>query len=197
LKGMIIDHVADFAQPQGQGSPQDTFVKEYYGWLLKQWADEKLDRQYPLTGENFPEPMWRTMCANFDGDKPADRELSQGFRIWARQFGVDWCDCSGEAPELHQSHKFDEALAYTGCGSKRVPFRTRKGYIGLSDPGIEQGDCVCLMQGASVPYLTRKGRLVVGQGPQRCPQLLCECYVHGLMHGEGLTDGRWEDLYLR
>jgi hypothetical protein len=64
----------------------------------------------------------------------------------------------------------------------RKPFRTQQGYIGLGPHIARHGDIVCVLLGAHVPFILRP------VGDQY--QLLGECYVHGIMDGEALEEGR-------
>ena len=57
-------------------------------------------------------------------------------------------------------------------------FRTTAGYIGTARPGIEQGDKLCVLAGASIPVILRP---IVGEGSY---QLVSYAFAIGLMHGE-------------
>ncbi|KAI9860802.1 MAG: hypothetical protein M1813_005725 [Trichoglossum hirsutum] len=61
-------------------------------------------------------------------------------------------------------------------------FFTKNFRMGLSPLGAQEGDLICLLLGGEVPVLLRRyddGYIFIG-----------ECYVHGLMDGEGLVDAR-------
>ena len=78
------------------------------------------------------------------------------------------------------------------CGGRRF-FITRNGYIGLYPPYAEQGDLVYAVPGLHVPVMLRPG-LAERPSRQSCSgrktlQYVGECYVHGLMDGEGLSTG--------
>jgi hypothetical protein len=57
-------------------------------------------------------------------------------------------------------------------------FRTKAGYIGTARPGIQRGDKLCVLAGASVPVILRP---VAGEGFY---QLVSYAFATGLMHGE-------------
>lgn len=61
--------------------------------------------------------------------------------------------------------------------SKRRPFRSERGYIGLGPVGMCRGDSIWILPGANVPFVFRPARdgnfIVVG-----------EAYVHAIMDGE-------------
>jgi hypothetical protein len=56
------------------------------------------------------------------------------------------------------------------------------GYIGIGDVMLESGDLVCILFGGNVPFILRevKGKY----------QFIGECYVHGIMWGEALREGK-------
>jgi hypothetical protein len=56
--------------------------------------------------------------------------------------------------------------------------RTNSGYIGLVPGYAQEGDEVCVVSGARVPFVLR------AQGTFY--SLIGECYVHGIMDGEAL-----------
>jgi hypothetical protein len=55
---------------------------------------------------------------------------------------------------------------------------TKKGYMGLSPPLTRIGDKIVILLGARTPFILRK----MGKGYR----FIGECYVHGMMTGEGL-----------
>ncbi|KAK1749729.1 hypothetical protein QBC47DRAFT_131160 [Echria macrotheca] len=57
---------------------------------------------------------------------------------------------------------------------------TSRGYAGLVPPETQPGDVITIVHGAAVPFVTRKEE---GTGVSK---LVGECYIHGIMHGEGL-----------
>ena len=88
----------------------------------------------------------------------------------------------------------------SSCGGRRF-FVTEKGYMGLCPPYAEEGDCVVVVPGLHVPLLLRgqyggRRRDSVALGDDNGGretggrfQLVGECYVNGLMNGEGLSIG--------
>lgn len=72
--------------------------------------------------------------------------------------------------------------------SRRV-FFTRNLYLGIGPPGIREGDEACILYGAATPFIIRKreggGYFLVG-----------ECYIHGLMNGEGMRLGEEKEIIL-
>lgn len=73
------------------------------------------------------------------------------------------------------------------CGGRKFMV-TKTGWIGVVPPGTRVGDEVRIVMGAQTPFVMRpiEG---VGEGiEERCFELVGECYVHGMMDGEILTD---------
>ena len=68
----------------------------------------------------------------------------------------------------------------------RCVFATRQGYLGLGPTCCRQGDRVCLLYGATVPFVLRPG----SSSSRPTFRLLDEAYVEGLMYGEGIVGNR-------
>jgi hypothetical protein len=67
---------------------------------------------------------------------------------------------------------------------ERSLFRTQEGYVGLGPYIIQPEDLVSVLFGLNVPYVLRpvhEGFLLIG-----------ECYIHGVMNGEKLKEGRYK-----
>ncbi|KAF9636440.1 Heterokaryon incompatibility [Lasiodiplodia theobromae] len=70
--------------------------------------------------------------------------------------------------------RYTEAMYYCFC--LRRFFVTKKGYIGIGPACMQEGDKVCVLSGAIVPFILRS------DGAEH--KLVGEAYVHGIMHGE-------------
>ncbi|UKZ64355.1 uncharacterized protein TrAtP1_005571 [Trichoderma atroviride] len=71
---------------------------------------------------------------------------------------------------------------------------TRRGYFVLGPDALQTGDVVVVLRGGKVPFLLRKVS-VGGDGEERWV-LVGECYVHGLMDGEGWdVEGAEEEVF--
>lgn len=66
----------------------------------------------------------------------------------------------------------------------RCPFITDNGYVGISPPYIQEGDCVCIFPGGRIPYILRP------QLESDTFRLVGGAYVHGVMNGEYLQTER-------
>jgi hypothetical protein len=79
------------------------------------------------------------------------------------------------------------ATALTNSRGRRL-FHTAKGYIGLGSAASQPGDLICVLCGGSVPVTLRKA---VHKNPLRTQFLFVgEAYIHGIMHGEAVSNGR-------
>lgn len=59
-------------------------------------------------------------------------------------------------------------------------FATKRGYIGTASPDVAVGDIVCVLYGGQVPYIMR-----LHDNADRRHQFIGDCYVEGMMFGEG------------
>ncbi|KAI3318140.1 hypothetical protein HD806DRAFT_549483 [Xylariaceae sp. AK1471] len=78
-----------------------------------------------------------------------------------------------------QSERYIAALQGTVPGWRFVV--TEKGYVGVAPNLAQIGDVIAILKGGSVPFILRKS--VESLGAFR---LVGDCYIHGIMHGEGL-----------
>ncbi|KAH6608146.1 hypothetical protein Trco_004459 [Trichoderma cornu-damae] len=79
---------------------------------------------------------------------------------------------------------------------------TSKGYFVLGPDALQEGDVVAVLRGGKTPFLLRrapgKGPAPGGgdDDPDACWLLVGECYVHGLMDGEGWdVEGVQEEVF--
>ncbi|KAE9378325.1 hypothetical protein N431DRAFT_528575 [Stipitochalara longipes BDJ] len=88
----------------------------------------------------------------------------------------------------HFQNSFLYSNALGSCSSGRCFAISENGYMIIAPPGTQEGDMVCLIIGAQVPFLLRPVSISKGESleAKQCYALVGECYVHGLMDGEGL-----------
>lgn len=70
----------------------------------------------------------------------------------------------------------------------RRMFRTADGYIGLGPRDMRSGDRIALFSGGKMPLVMRES----GTGLE----LVGDCYVHGIMHGEGYHEDQCELIWI-
>lgn len=74
------------------------------------------------------------------------------------------------------------------CLFERVIIRTVKGYIGLAPETTKKGDTITLLEGGRLPLILRRNGehwSIVG-----------DCYIHGLMNGEGYDAGKCHTIWI-
>lgn len=87
-------------------------------------------------------------------------------------------------------------------GFPRCFFTTKSGFMGMAMGSAMVGDVVGILYGAYVPFVFR-GEQNVAEGIVTESQvgvvrkLVCECYAEGLMAGEGMSMGQYENIVLR
>ncbi len=65
---------------------------------------------------------------------------------------------------------------------------TKARYIGLGPKDMQKGDSLALLEGGRVPYvLRRKGEWF---------ELVGDCYIHGVMHGEIFDSTRCGQVWI-
>lgn len=79
-----------------------------------------------------------------------------------------------------QSASYTSVLRDTAVGWRFVV--TANGYVGVAPGLVKAGDAIAVLKGGLVPFVVCKS-----EQRQGAFRLVGECYVHGLMHGEGLA----------
>ncbi|KAI1271639.1 HET-domain-containing protein [Xylaria sp. FL0933] len=119
---------------------------------------------YP-TGEDVEHVKLRTVLFDFQGKKDSSD--------WVYEYQAVHNSCRTRK-ETYLSIISD----WTRC---RVLCRTKKGYLGWVPDITMVGDSIFIIMGAAVPFVVRPA----GDGTYK---LIGECYIHGIMYGEGLEE---------
>ena len=180
VKGSIIDEVEHIA-PDG---PLEDCFKD----LMLQ---AKTLQPYP-TGESWHEVVWRTSIKDVWVNKRAPADLGQLWRCFATRLDTELpgesCGFArDECKRMHQD-KFEELLSSRFFGSWQIHFTTKSGYVGLGYVGMNVGDRVAIILGLEELYLLRN--------EESTYRLVGQCYVHGLMDGEGMKEMKPETIVL-
>jgi hypothetical protein len=88
--------------------------------------------------------------------------------------------------ELESSKVYGPLGQLQVMADNRKTFISASGYMGLASQYLQEGDHVCILLGCKVPMLIRK------EGDFH--RLVGECFIWGLMNGEGLQDRKDEDF---
>lgn len=206
LSGVLIDSVRTVCEPcPKELLHTDSFTinpsrLEMFAWFNKTANIVSSLKTYP-TGEDLKEVYWPTLIANvsYTGSPgtPAPPEYGRYFQAyWAVKrlliMSKSREQVHGATMEMAQgSERYSSAWAPVG---ERVLFTTQNGYLGLGPPGLEADDIICIIHGAATPFAIRKSFL--GNNGEFGYSLVGECYVHGLMRGEGLDMGTAQDIIL-
>ena len=80
------------------------------------------------------------------------------------------------------------------CVGRRF-FVTKKGYIGTRPPELQQGDEIYILAGGKVPFVLQP----LSKPQPNTFELVSDCYVHGIMDGEAVSEkaperNRWRNL---
>ena len=103
---------------------------------------------------------------------------------WGNDRSIPWTD-GGLEPEGNETDLFHYRLA-SHWQSRRF-LTTMKGYAGLGPLTSRPGDKICVILGCCTPVLLRE---IDGHF-----EVVGECYLHGIMHGEAMIDfdaGKYE-----
>jgi hypothetical protein len=164
-------------------------------YLLQRWRQwDKLAlnlKRYP-NGEALSIAFIRTLVADAQleiGAEMTNELLEEYYAAWCKY----WISASigngkfireaydrVSTDELTKATRFMEAH-YRAAYGRRF-FTTKGRFMGLCPSLTRSGDKVVVLGGGKTPYILRKGwksqHIFIG-----------ECYMHGIMHGESLTQG--------
>jgi hypothetical protein len=216
LQGIIIDTIANASRPRPLIPYHEDIKVQRPDRLLKvKWQDETLAAvtalfPYP-TAEAIQDVYWRTLIANMFMDcthpLPGFFDNFTTYLDHTRLF----LSCENRDEVSKESARkitvddkvkhrmFDEAIPHVG---NRVVFTTANGYAGLGPQGLKKGDMICLILGAATPFIIREHEVADKMGNEDVVHgdgmfvLVGECYIHGLMGGEGMTMGEIQDIVL-
>ena len=202
LRARIIDKIKNVSEPLPPAGLHTTREgQRLLSNRLMAWYDSAL-RIFPMstrttypTKEPFnPNVIARTLTANISltGSPLSEELLFATYQTWLTLMRA-WSSGSPaniitfETKERTFAAEQFGVLLTTAMGG-RVMMASDRSYAGLVPIGALKGDLVAIISGASTPFILRSkgdGYILVG-----------ECYVHGIMHGEGLKLGDEVDITL-
>jgi hypothetical protein len=142
----------------------DAILKDKSAWTDIALSAAIQGGLYLPTGESFMTVFTRTRTAG----KWADDEMGKA--------------SASSDPEYATATRAMASMLL--CVPNRLLFTTSNGYMGLGPKMAQVGDLVYLFLGGELPYVLRRHE------DTDTFQFIGECYVHGLMNGEGLVDAR-------
>lgn len=129
------------------------------------------------------EMFWRTLTVNVClGGGPTDAPpslygIGLAYLLKLAKAGRPGTTLTQEASEVSSAL---DTHAYL-----RSFFVTESKRMGLGMYDVQAGDIVCILSRGPVPYILRKVNRSTADG--NCFEFVGECYIHGLMDGEGVT----------
>ena len=150
-------------------------------------------RQSTFTDTHYvdqDDAYWRNFINRIDGGNVAPPELRKCFLSFM-EFNT-WrftshCGASNymKSPTKQVEQEFQGYFeAFCSVLSTEV-FVTNNGYLGRSQPGVAKGDEVHIVSGTTTPFVLRKYGESGHETGKR--SIVGDCYVHGLMNGEGVS----------
>ncbi len=203
LKAIFVDaiHVC-LPQPDVTLSRRltDAGSKEYRNAMVS-WVDQlkaAVDSSSHYAQNNFDknDVLWRALLANtIRPGLPAREEYRHFFESWLlihHQPAANGNDAQIDKSIWEEAWMFN--AAFSDAMEARVIFTTKRGLIGIGPPYIQPGDLICIIIGAQTPFLVRRSTSAPEQAPMY--EVIGDCYVHGLMNGEGLGMDKEQDIIL-
>jgi hypothetical protein len=217
LAGEVIDNVSEVGDVYIDSSiGHNTKIQRFKGMAENEAAFngwEKIARvrlgiKYWPTGEDILDAYWQTLIMGnvSDGYDATKEQFHQWKRLnparipnilnsnWLRWMSLPVGLCVSisnfiaafrheyrHGPIVTFSKKLETTL-------DRKLFKTTKGYIGMGPRSLKRGDGVALFKGGMVPLVIRS---LGGKW-----ELVGDCYVHGIMHGEAYSAQRCSVLWI-
>jgi len=81
------------------------------------------------------------------------------------------------------------------CAVGRKLCTTWMGWIVMAPAGAQVGDAIALLYGAATPMVLREKENPSDPTGGKRSELIGECYVHGLMDGEGINGWKFSEIF--
>lgn len=154
-----------------------------------------------VTGEPFSRVLWRVMICDLDYERnkapeyyrdyfQAACELTDAYyHSWTHP-GSNEPDLPFLIPRTPKMTVFDKTFDVNALG--RNFCLTQDGYLGWVPLTAKRDDVVCVLEGGKVPFVLRR------DGDEYF-EVIGECYIHGIMHGEAMDMEQFplQDITLR
>jgi hypothetical protein len=149
---------------------------------FQQAEDPERQCSYPHTDDSL---LLAYSAVLVNGQDPQGKRITDTWGVFAMRANtiIRFFDLHKATPDQVMTNEYAQAwdgfqrMACLACDG-RIPFSTSFGYLGLGPEMLQSGDVVCVLYGATVPYILR---------PQNGHYILIgEAYVHGAMLGEAM-----------
>lgn len=217
VSGMVLDEIADqafpFATEKLQSSTKGMSWVQRGMWLLNGWKTVSkiwglnATSTYSFTGESIGDAFIRTATLNDVPDSMTEQKRRRGLNgamkiatlvslvessplSWLQTVrGLSLSVIARGTPWSYSQDVADILEMLVSRGSERLVFRTRKGYLGVSQ-GLrwsKVGDQVVIARGCQAPWILRP------LGDDKW-MYVGEAYVHGVMEGEAFDIDKCADI---
>ncbi|ORY13402.1 heterokaryon incompatibility protein-domain-containing protein [Clohesyomyces aquaticus] len=204
VMGQVIDTIFEFGSVRIPANQQHCEGVSWYEWAhdaIKLAQKHEQVRRAP----NASKILWRALIANatLHSKEPPPLSYRTYFETFKRLYlgrrHLDWKDIHQAVMDDDSSSKEDKAQAYeyffafldSSIGRRFCV--TANGYIGIVPAGIQEGDRICVICGATVPFVLRPTSKL-GDGDSEAFQLVGDCYIDGLMGGEAFFGGTFQKI---
>ena len=145
-------------------------------YIIRQWRQLVTDTSYEHAHKDMKLAFKRTVTGLGHGGE-------SGWASLKSDNGFDLFSSPSDQPDQGMRYLHSECAQAIGirCANGRFGFTT-SGLIGLFPAVAQAGDEVCIFEGCAQCYVLRR------KTRQETYEFVGECYVHGVMHGEALTD---------
>lgn len=190
VKGLHVDTIAQVCVPSCGVIWEDLPVLEEFAM---QTLEQHMTTEAARSIIHDSGAIWRTQIANKEQHPrkpivPASERLSDIYEVLMRRKKGNEVDLDFE-PSLTPEERFRlfrkpfeiawlSVFSSHGTNPGRCFFVTEGGRLGVGPVDAQKGDKVCVLLGASLPYILRH---------YNDHELVGESYVHGIMHGETRT----------
>ena len=167
-------------------------VPTFKQWIQIARADEDANKPY-VGGGTVQEAFARTMVGDLkhslDGfNRLGQESIMDSYSAW-------WALCQeAKAGDWMLDGEGDFSFFYTRTSPSVCMLRrfyiTSKGYMGIGPLEMSVGDQVHILIGGNVPFLLRHqdNKTVIDNSSKVCRyKLIGDCYLHGIMDGEGFS----------
>jgi len=205
LAGEVIDNVSEVGDIYMDSTlGHKTRIQRYKGMAKHEAAFNGWEKiasvhsgtKYWPTGEDILDAYWQTLIMGNVGDEydAAKQQFHQWKRLhparipnllssnWLQWMNLPvglYVSISGLIATFRHEYRHGPTVTFSKkleTTLDRRLFKTTKGYIGIGPRSLQKGDAVTLFKGGMVPLVIRS----LGDKWE----LIGDCYIHGIMHGE-------------
>ena len=188
-------------------TPDKKFHRSSLEWIHK--IEYFLRASSPAVGQNDPEPMevlWQTILGDYPTEEnQIDGDFQQAFESWyhaqrelAGRDKTRLLASISRKPEVYDQAQNFEDLKAASLHDRPVFGTAHHHLLGHGPKGLLLGDKICVVIGGSTPFLLRANidHANHDETAEKRWKLVGDCFVHGLMYGEGLCMGEPEDVFI-